>query len=75
MQQLQDEGETILLEWEQHMETAEEVMMIADGYQSEGETCEQTVPELEGETCDAADGYQTCQQMILQEDETCDAAD
>ena len=48
-------------------------MNKADGYQSEGETCEQMVLELEGETCDAADGHQTCEQMTPQEDETCDA--
>ena len=35
----------------------------------------QTVLEPEGETCDAADGQQTCEQMTPQGDETCDAAD
>ena len=33
----------------------------------------QTVLELEGKTCDAADGHQTCEQMTPREDETCDA--
>ena len=32
MQQLQEEGEAIRLEMEQHVETAEEVMKIADVY-------------------------------------------